>query len=92
MFLGAVVQIVKTRCLAYNIRRLRREPGIDAAIAFHSDGMFGGCNMSKAKKWIINIILIVVVTAAMLLLAEAAMRWLDGYQMSHIELQQDVNR
>lgn len=48
--------------------------------------------MSKTKKWVINILLVIVVTVAMLLLAEAAMRWLDGYQMSHIELQQDVNR
>lgn len=50
--------------------------------------------MSRAryKKWLINLLILVLVTVLMLAVAEMAMRWLDGYQMSTFELQQDSNR
>jgi hypothetical protein len=48
--------------------------------------------MSKAKKWAINITILVVVTVVMLLLAEVGMRWLDGYRLSTLELDQGVNQ
>ena len=50
--------------------------------------------MSRAryKKWLINLLILVLVTVLMLVVAEMAMRWLDGYQMSTFELQQDSNR
>ncbi len=43
----------------------------------------------KYKRWLINIIILIVVTIVMLLLSEMAFRWLDGYQMSTIELNQN---
>ena len=46
---------------------------------------------SKYKKWLINILVFIAVTILMLAVAEMAMRWLDGYQMSTIELQQNLN-
>ena len=48
--------------------------------------------MSKFKKWIINITILIVVTIVMLLLAEIALRWLDGFRTSTLELRQDVNQ
>ena len=48
--------------------------------------------MGKFKKWIINITILIVVTIVMLLLAEIALRWLDGFRMSTLELKQDVNQ
>lgn len=41
------------------------------------------------KKWAINIIFLVLVTMLMLALAEGAMRWLDGYELSTLELNQN---
>ena len=43
----------------------------------------------KYKKWLINIFILIVVTVLMLAVAEGAMRWLDGFQLSTLELQQD---
>ena len=43
----------------------------------------------KYKKWLINLVILVVVTIVMLALAEGAMRWIDGYRMSTIELDQN---
>ena len=48
--------------------------------------------MGKYKKWVINITILIVVTIIMLLLAEIALRWLDGFRMSTLELEQDVNQ
>ncbi len=44
--------------------------------------------MSQPKKWVINLLILLLVTVLMLTLAETAMRWLDGYQLSTFELQQ----
>jgi hypothetical protein len=41
---------------------------------------------------LINLFILVVVTVLMLALAEVAMRWLDGYRLSDLELQQDNTR
>ena len=48
--------------------------------------------MGKYKKWLVNITILIVVTIVMLLLAEIALRWLDGFRMSTLELRQDVNQ
>ena len=45
---------------------------------------------SKYKKWFINILIFVVVIVLMLAVAEFAMRWIDGYQLTTIELEQDT--
>ena len=45
---------------------------------------------SKYKKWLINILVLIAVTILMLAVAEVAMRWLGGYQMSTLELQQNL--
>ena len=47
---------------------------------------------SKYKKWIINIIIVLIVTVVMLMLAEFAFRWIDGYRMSTLELNQDATK
>ena len=44
---------------------------------------------SKYKRWLINIIIIVVATVVMLALAETALRWIDGYRFSTLELNQN---
>ena len=46
---------------------------------------------SKRKKWLVNIFILILAAALMLAVAEVAMRWLDGYQLSTFELQQDIN-
>jgi len=46
---------------------------------------------SKHKKWLVNIFILILAAVLMLAVAEAAMRWLDGYQLSTFELQQDLN-
>ena len=46
----------------------------------------------KYKKCLINIFILVLAVVLMLALAEVTMRWLDGYQMSQLELEQDPNR
>ncbi len=46
---------------------------------------------SKTKKWLVNIFILIITVALMLVVAEVAMRWLDGYQLSTFELQQDPN-
>jgi hypothetical protein len=43
---------------------------------------------SKLRKWVINLLILLLVTVLMLAIAETAMRWLDGYQLSTFELQQ----
>lgn len=45
----------------------------------------------KYRKWLINIVILVMATVLMLAVVEVAMRWLDGYQISTFELQQDPN-
>ncbi len=45
----------------------------------------------KYKKWLINIAILIIVTVVMLAMAEGAMRWIDGYRLSTIELDQDNN-
>ena len=54
--------------------------------------MAGGCMSSKYKKWLINIVIVLIVTVVMLMLAEFAFRWIDGYRMSTIELKQDATK
>ncbi len=49
-----------------------------------------GIFMTKAKKWAINILILVIATVVMLIVAEAGMRWIDGYRLSTIELNQDA--
>jgi len=46
---------------------------------------------SKYRKWVINFLILVLAVVLMLAVAEVAMRWLDGYQLSTLELQQDPN-
>lgn len=48
-------------------------------------------SQSKLKRWTINIVLLIIATILVIVLAESAMRWIDGYQMSTLELQQDVS-
>jgi hypothetical protein len=45
---------------------------------------------SKVKKWVINLLMAVIVTVAMLSAIEVAMRWIDGYQLSTLELHPDA--
>jgi hypothetical protein len=42
----------------------------------------------RYKKWIINILIFVVAIVLMLAIAEVAMRWIDGYQLTSVELEQ----
>jgi hypothetical protein len=46
---------------------------------------------SKLQNWLINLLLLVLATALMLVLSEGMLRWLDGYQMSTLKLNQDNN-
>jgi len=46
---------------------------------------------SKHKKWLVNVFILILAAVLMLAVAEVAMRWLDGYQLSTFELQQDPN-
>ena len=46
---------------------------------------------SKSKKWLVNIFILIIAVVLMLAVAEGAMRWLDGYELSTFELQQDLN-
>jgi hypothetical protein len=46
---------------------------------------------SNLKKWIINIAILIIATILVVVLAEGAMRWIDGYQMSTLDLQQDTS-
>jgi hypothetical protein len=46
---------------------------------------------SKTKKWLVNIFILIITVVLMLAIAEVAMRWLDGYQLSTFELQQNPN-
>lgn len=46
---------------------------------------------AKYKRWLINIVIVVVVTVLMLALAEVAMRWYDGFELTTLELQADPN-
>ena len=48
-------------------------------------------SQSKYKKWLVNIFILILATILMLVMVEATMRWLDGYQLSTFELQQDPN-
>jgi ABC-type Fe3+ transport system permease subunit len=43
------------------------------------------------KKWAINILIVVVVTIAMLAVAEVGMRVIDGFQLFSVDLEQGAN-
>lgn len=45
---------------------------------------------AKLKKWLINILILVVAIVLMLAVAELAMRWIDGYQLTTIELEKNT--
>ena len=45
---------------------------------------------AKYKKWLINILIFVVAIVLMLAVAEVAMRWIDGYQLTTIELEKNT--
>jgi hypothetical protein len=45
---------------------------------------------SKIKKWAINLIIFIIALALMLGLGEGVMRWIDGYRLSTLELNQDT--
>lgn len=47
---------------------------------------------SKYKKWLLNLFILILATVLLLALAETAMRWIDGYQLSTLQLEQDHNR
>ena len=46
---------------------------------------------SKYKKWLINILIFMVAIVLMLAVAEFAMRWIDGYQLTTIELKKNTD-
>jgi len=46
---------------------------------------------SKYKKWLINILIFVAAIVLMLAVAEVAMRWIDGYQLTTIELEKNTD-
>jgi hypothetical protein len=41
------------------------------------------------RKWAVNLIILVAVTVFMLALAEITLRWIDGYDLFNVELEQD---
>ena len=45
---------------------------------------------SKYKQWLINIVILIIVTVVMLMLVEGVTRVIDGYQLSTIDLNQDT--
>lgn len=42
---------------------------------------------SKLKQWLINLIIVLITLAVMVMVGEATMRWLDGYNVSGLELE-----
>lgn len=46
---------------------------------------------SKLKKWAINILIVIIVTIAMLAVAEVGMRVIDGFQLFSVDLEQGAN-
>ena len=44
---------------------------------------------SNYKKWLINLFILVLTVILMLVLGEGLVRWLDGYQLSTLELDQN---
>ena len=44
---------------------------------------------SKRKSWLINLFVLIVALVLMLALGEVVMRWIDGYELSGLELRQD---
>ena len=44
---------------------------------------------ATCKRWVINILILIVVVLLMLALGEVAFRWLDGYDVTTIELNQN---
>jgi hypothetical protein len=44
---------------------------------------------SKLRHWLVNLLLLILATALMLALSEGLLRWLDGYQLSTLKLNQD---
>jgi len=45
---------------------------------------------SRLRRWMINLFILVLAIAVMLALAEGATRWLDGFQLSTLQLKQDT--
>ena len=45
---------------------------------------------AKYKKWLINILIVIIATVVMLALAEVGMRIIDGYRLTSIELEQNA--
>lgn len=48
-----------------------------------------GQKKSKLKRWLINVLILILTMILMLALSEVAFRWLDGYQLSTIQLNQE---
>ncbi len=46
---------------------------------------------AKYKRWVTNILILIVAILLMLALSEVAFRWLDGYDVTTIELNQNSN-
>ena len=44
----------------------------------------------KSKKILINVIILIVALMIMLAASEGVMRWIDGFQLSTLELNQDT--
>lgn len=44
---------------------------------------------SKYKKWIVNIFIVIIAIVLMLAVAEMAMRWIDGYQLTTVDLEEN---
>ena len=55
-------------------------------------GQVWGQTPSKYKKWLLNLFILILAAVLLLALAETAMRWIDGYQLSTLQLEQDHNR
>jgi hypothetical protein len=49
-------------------------------------------SQKKAKKWFINIFILIIAIVFMLVFAEIAMRWIDNYQLTTIELEQNPGK
>jgi hypothetical protein len=51
-----------------------------------------GQTQSRYKRWLLNLFILLLASLLLLALAETAMRWIDGYQLSTLQLEQDHNQ
>lgn len=48
-----------------------------------------GKSKSKYQQWLTNFFILIITVVLMLALGEVVLRWIDGYQLSSLELRQD---